>query len=62
MAIDSKTIAMDCEMVGGGIDKSIDICVRVCLVDENENLVFHAFVQPSIPVTDYRYVNHLVYL
>lgn len=50
-----KTIALDCEMVGGGSDGSLDLCARVCLVDEDENLTFHSYVQPQIPVTDYRY-------
>ncbi|KAK6260127.1 hypothetical protein SCA6_014601 [Theobroma cacao] len=48
-------IAMDCEMVGGGSDGSIDLCARVCLVDEDENLIFHTYVQPQIPVSNYRY-------
>ncbi|CAM8927994.1 unnamed protein product [Rhodiola kirilowii] len=52
---DSKAIAMDCEMVGGGTDGSIDICARVCLIDEEENLVFHAYIRPVIPVTNYRH-------
>ncbi|CAM8931477.1 unnamed protein product [Rhodiola kirilowii] len=50
-----KAIAMDCEMVGGGTDGSIDICARVCLIDEEENLVFHAYIRPVIPVTNYRH-------
>ncbi|XP_038681552.1 RNA exonuclease 4 isoform X2 [Tripterygium wilfordii] len=50
-----KGVAMDCEMVGGGSDGSIDICARVCLVDEDENIIFYAYVQPEIPVTNYRY-------
>lgn len=50
-------IAIDCEMVGGGSDGSLDLCARVCLVDEDENLILHTFVQPQIPVTNYRYFN-----
>ncbi|XVE77749.1 hypothetical protein DITRI_Ditri13aG0087500 [Diplodiscus trichospermus] len=50
-----RAVAMDCEMVGGGSDGSIDLCARVCLVDEDENLILHTYVQPQIPVTDYRY-------
>ncbi|KAL1345082.1 hypothetical protein HN51_018874 [Arachis hypogaea] len=50
-----RAIAMDCEMVGGGSDGSLEICARVCLVDEDENLIFHTYVQPIIPVTNYRY-------
>ncbi|XP_054825147.1 uncharacterized protein LOC129322787 [Prosopis cineraria] len=48
-------IAIDCEMVGGGSDGSLDLCARVCMVDEDENLIFHTYVQPQIPVTNYRY-------
>ncbi|CAJ1955380.1 unnamed protein product [Sphenostylis stenocarpa] len=48
-------VAMDCEMVGGGSDGSLELCGRVCLVDEDENLIFHTYVQPRIPVTNYRY-------
>uniref|UniRef100_A0A7N0SYG1 C2H2-type domain-containing protein n=2 Tax=Kalanchoe fedtschenkoi TaxID=63787 RepID=A0A7N0SYG1_KALFE len=55
IAADSKAVAMDCEMVGGGSDESVDICARVCLVDDAENLVFHAYVQPASPVTNYRH-------
>ncbi|KAG4174438.1 hypothetical protein ERO13_A11G120401v2 [Gossypium hirsutum] len=50
-----KAVAMDCEMVGGGSDGSIDLCARVCLVDEDENIILHTYVQPQIPVTNYRY-------
>ncbi|XP_057459089.1 uncharacterized protein LOC130749733 [Lotus japonicus] len=48
-------VALDCEMAGGGSDGSLDLCVRVCLVDEDENLLYHAYVQPPIPVTNYRH-------
>ena len=49
-----SAIAMDCEMVGGGQDGSLDLCARVCLVDEEEKVVFHCYVKPPIPITDYR--------
>lgn len=51
-----EAIAIDCEMVGGGSDGSLDLCARVCLVDENEKLIFHTYVLPQIPVTNYRYL------
>lgn len=51
-----EAIAMDCEMVGGGSDGSLDLCARVCLIDENEKLLFHAYVEPPISVTNYRYL------
>ncbi|GAV78725.1 RNase_T domain-containing protein [Cephalotus follicularis] len=50
-----EAVAMDCEMVGGGSDGTLNICARVCLVDKDENLIFHTYVQPWIPVTNYRY-------
>ncbi|KAL5792984.1 hypothetical protein ACOSP7_001578 [Xanthoceras sorbifolium] len=50
-----QAIAMDCEMVGGGSDETLDLCGRVCLVDEDENVIFHAYVKPQIPVTNYRH-------
>ncbi|KAM6558599.1 hypothetical protein CsatA_027838 [Cannabis sativa] len=51
----SKAVALDCEMVGGGDDGTLDVCARVCLIDEDENLLFHAYVHPLISVTNYRY-------
>lgn len=51
-----EAIAIDCEKVGGGSDGSLDLCARVCLVDEDENIIFHTYVQPQIPVTNYRYL------
>ena len=49
-------VALDCEMVGGGKDGLINICARVCLVDEHENVLLNTYVQPLLPVTDYRFV------
>ncbi|KAL2942589.1 RNA exonuclease 4 [Bienertia sinuspersici] len=49
-----EAVAMDCEMVGGGSDGTLNLCGRVCLIDENEDILFHAYVQPQIPITDYR--------
>ncbi|KAJ4829126.1 hypothetical protein Tsubulata_011811 [Turnera subulata] len=51
----SDAIAIDCVTVGCGGDQLLAICARVCLVDEQENIVFHAYVQPALSVTDYRY-------
>ncbi|XP_068663780.1 uncharacterized protein [Aristolochia californica] len=50
-----KAVAMDCEMVGGGSDGTLDICGRVCLIDEDENVIFHSYVIPQIPITNYRH-------
>uniref|UniRef100_A0A2N9GWC4 C2H2-type domain-containing protein n=1 Tax=Fagus sylvatica TaxID=28930 RepID=A0A2N9GWC4_FAGSY len=50
-----EAIGIDCEMVGGGDDGSLDLCVRVCLIDEDENVIFHTYVHPQIPITNFRY-------
>ncbi|WCJ20966.1 Exonuclease family protein [Euphorbia peplus] len=50
-----QVVALACKMVGGGSDGTLDLCGRVCLIDENENVIFHTFVKPSIPVTNFRY-------
>lgn len=49
-----QVVALACKMVGGGSDGSLDLCGRVCLIDESENIIFHAYVKPTIPVTNYR--------
>lgn len=49
-----EAISMDCEMVGGGTDGSLDLCARVCLTDEDENILFHTYVRPQISITNYR--------
>ncbi|KAK6913121.1 Exonuclease, RNase T/DNA polymerase III [Dillenia turbinata] len=50
-----QVVALTCKMVGGGSDGSLDLCARVCLIDEHENIIFHAYVKPQLPVTNYRY-------
>ncbi|KAJ0691770.1 putative exoribonuclease II transcription factor C2H2 family [Helianthus annuus] len=52
---DLKAVAVDCQMVGCGSDGSLDQLARVCLVDEEENIIFHTYVEPQISVTDNRY-------
>lgn len=49
-----QVVALACKMVGGGNDGSLDLCGRVCLVDEDENIIFQTYVKPKIPVTNYR--------
>ncbi|KAH7856997.1 hypothetical protein Vadar_007837 [Vaccinium darrowii] len=51
----SKVVALACKMVGGGSDGSLDLCARVCLTDEHENIIFQTYVKPFLPVTNYRY-------
>ncbi|XP_062145304.1 uncharacterized protein LOC133852555 isoform X1 [Alnus glutinosa] len=50
-----EAIAIDCEMVGGGSDGSLDLCARVCLIDEDENVILHTYVLPQLPITNYRF-------
>lgn len=50
-----QVVAVACKMVGGGSDGSLDLCARVCLIDEYENILFHSYIKPQIPVTNYRY-------
>nr|POE98109.1 rna exonuclease 4 [Quercus suber] len=40
---------------GGGSDGSLDLCARVCLSDEYESIIFHTYVKPPTPATNYRY-------
>lgn len=54
-----EAMAIDCEMVGGGSNGSLDLCARACLVDEDEKILFHTYVLPQIPVTDYRYLYYI---
>lgn len=51
----AKVVALACKLVGGGSDGSLDLCARVCLIDEYENIIFHSYVKPQLPVTNYRY-------
>ncbi|GAB2231095.1 hypothetical protein Droror1_Dr00027382 [Drosera rotundifolia] len=50
-----QAVALACTMVGGGSDGSVDLCARVCLVDEHENIIFHAYVKPNTTITNYRF-------
>lgn len=52
----ARVVALACKMVGGGSDGSLDLCSRVCLIDEYENILFHTYVKPHLPVTNYRYL------
>ncbi|WMV47126.1 hypothetical protein MTR67_040511, partial [Solanum verrucosum] len=48
-----EVVAICCVMVGG--DWSQELCARVCLVDEDENIIFQTYILPPTPVADYRY-------
>ncbi|MQL78524.1 hypothetical protein Taro_010951 [Colocasia esculenta] len=50
-----QVVALACKMVGGGSDGSVDLCARLCIVDEDENVIFHTYIKPHAPVTNYRY-------
>ncbi|KAK4754777.1 hypothetical protein SAY87_008534 [Trapa incisa] len=50
-----QVVALACKMVGGGSDGSLDMCARVCITDEYENIIFHAYVKTPLSVTNYRY-------
>ncbi|CAM0879452.1 unnamed protein product [Alopecurus aequalis] len=47
-------VALECKMVGGGSDGTLDVCARVCVIDEHENILYKSFVKPLIPMTHYR--------
>ena len=50
----TSIVALDCEMFGGGQDGSLDLCARVCLGDEEENVPFQTYMKPQLLVTYYR--------
>ncbi|PHT29866.1 hypothetical protein CQW23_30537 [Capsicum baccatum] len=50
-----RVVALSCKMVGGGSDGSLDLCARVCLIDQHERILFHSYVAPNLPITNYRY-------
>lgn len=52
-----KVVSLACKMVGGGNDGSLDLCGRVCLIDEHERILFQTYVKPNLPVTNYRYLS-----
>ncbi|XP_024972342.1 apoptosis-enhancing nuclease-like, partial [Cynara cardunculus var. scolymus] len=51
----TRAVALACKMVGGGSDGSLDLCAKVCIIDEYENILFRSYVKPYLPVTNYRY-------
>lgn len=50
----TKVLAMDCEMVGAGLDGKRSILARVCLVNTWGNVVYDKHAKPVEQVTDYR--------
>ncbi|XP_044161381.1 RNA exonuclease 4 [Bufo gargarizans] len=50
----TRTIAIDCEMVGVGTDGEESILARVSIVNQFGKCVYDKFVKPTEQVTDYR--------
>ncbi|XP_072312554.1 RNA exonuclease 4-like [Eucyclogobius newberryi] len=50
----TKAVAIDCEMVGVGLDGEDSILARVSLVNQFGKCIFDKFVKPTERVTDYR--------
>ncbi|XP_068105335.1 RNA exonuclease 4 [Hyperolius riggenbachi] len=50
----TRTVAMDCEMVGVGLDGEDSIVARVSIVNQFGKCVYDKFVKPTERVTDYR--------
>ncbi|KAM5145933.1 RNA exonuclease 4 [Mantella aurantiaca] len=50
----TRTVAMDCEMVGVGTDGEESILARVSIVNQFGKCIYDKFVKPTERVTDYR--------
>lgn len=50
----TKTLAMDCEMVGVGPTGEESIAARVSIVNQFGKCVYDKYIKPTQPVTDYR--------
>ncbi|XP_038638162.1 RNA exonuclease 4 [Scyliorhinus canicula] len=50
----TKAVALDCEMVGVGLDKTDSILARVSIVNQFGKCVYDKYVKPTEKVTDYR--------
>lgn len=53
-AAQQKYVAMDCEMVGVGLNGQDDMLARVSIVNKRGEVLLDKFVKPREPVTDYR--------
>ncbi|KAL3064884.1 hypothetical protein OYC64_001002 [Pagothenia borchgrevinki] len=53
-AMPTKFLAIDCEMVGTGPKGSISQLARCSLVSYDGDVVYDKFINPPVPVTDYR--------
>lgn len=52
--VPAKYLAIDCEMVGTGPKGSISQLARCSIVSYEGDVVYDKFINPSMPVTDYR--------
>lgn len=50
----TKYLAIDCEMVGTGPKGSISRLARCSIVSYDGDVVYDKFINPTVPVTDYR--------
>ena len=52
--VPNKYLAMDCEMVGVGPKGRVSQLARCSIVSYEGDVVYDKFINPSMPVTDYR--------
>ncbi|XP_075994421.1 interferon-stimulated 20 kDa exonuclease-like 2 [Genypterus blacodes] len=52
--VPTKYLAIDCEMVGAGLKGQISQLARCSVVSFTGDVVYDKFIQPAMPVTDYR--------
>lgn len=50
----TNVVAIDCEMVGGGLQGEDNILARVSIVDAELNILMDKYVKPTEKVLDYR--------
>ncbi|KAK7068010.1 REX4, RNA exonuclease 4 [Halocaridina rubra] len=50
----TKAVAIDCEMVGVGIDGKESVLARVTIVDQHCRVIYDRYVKPREKVVDYR--------
>lgn len=53
-SLQDKIVAIDCEMVGVGVDGQDNALARCAVVDFHGNVIYDKFVQPKQWVTDFR--------
>ncbi|XP_070822732.1 interferon-stimulated 20 kDa exonuclease-like 2 [Chaetodon trifascialis] len=52
--VPTKFLALDCEMVGSGPKGSTSQLARCSMVSYDGDVIYDKFINPSVPVTDYR--------